>query len=365
MSGPDARLTQGDRLLILRLGAVGDVIRTLPALHLIRRAAPGVFIAWLVEDLSRDLLAGHPEIDEVIRFPRRELLEAAVRPARIPGLLRDLARGLRGRRFTVAADFQGSLKSGLAARLSGARRRVGFAPGHAREMSFLFTNVWVRPGPAALNRVARNLLLAEALGASGDEVEIVLPERPDEARRAEVILRELSCGTPIVLSPGTSHRQRRKAWPPEHYARLAALLRRDFGAAPLVAWGPGEEETARGIVAASAGAARALPPTGLRLLAALLRRAALFVGADTGPMHLAWGVGCPVVALFGPTDPRLNGPLGPDHAVLRRGPRTALIAPEEVLAAARRALQRRGGDLRIAPRLSRAAVFRTAADAAR
>jgi lipopolysaccharide heptosyltransferase I len=360
-----APLSRADRLLLIRLGAVGDVLRTLPALHLIRRTFPSLHVAWLVEDLSRELLEGHPEIDEVIRFPRRELRAAAARPARIVALFRDVVRDLRARRFTVAADFQGSLKSGLLARLSGASRRIGLAPGHARELSFLFTNAWVRPASTTMNRVARNLLLAEALGAGGDEVEIVLPERPEEGREAEAILRELAPGPrpAIVLSPGTSRRQRRKRWPADHYARLAALLREGGEAACLVAWGPGEDETARRIVSASGGAARMLPATGLRLLAALLRRAALFVGADTGPMHLAWGVGCPVVALFGPTDPRLNGPLGQDHVVLRRGGHTASIAPEEVLAAARRVLDRPGRPAApgAATRLSRAALFAPAA----
>jgi ADP-heptose:LPS heptosyltransferase len=85
----------------------------------------------------------------------------------------------------------------------------------------------------------------------------------------------------------------------------------------VVVWGPGEEELARSVIAISEGGAILAPATSLRLLAAMLRRASLFVGADTGPMHLAWAVGCPVVALFGPTDPRLNAPLGNGHRVLR------------------------------------------------
>ena len=361
VSDSTAPLTPYDRLLVIRLGAVGDVVRTLPALHLIRRTFPSVHIAWLVEDLPRELLEGHPEIDAVIRFPRRELRAAVARPGRLLTLLRDLRRDLRSRRFTIAADFQGSLKSGLLSRLSGAPRRVGLAPGHARELSFLFSNVWVRPPSPTMNRVARNLLLAEALGARGDEVETVLPERPGEGHEAEAILRDLAPGSDplVVLSPGTSHLQRHKRWPAGHYTRLAALLRGSLRAVSLVAWGPGEEQTARGIVSSSAGAARLLPATGLRLLAALLRRADLFIGADTGPMHLAWGVGCPVVALFGPTDPRLNAPLGPDHTVLRRGRLTASITPEEVVAAARRVLERpaRSKVSGSAAPLSRASLF--------
>jgi len=355
---PAVRLEDHDRVLLIRLGAVGDVLRTLPALHLIRTSYPGLHLTWMVEDPSRDLLVGHPEIDEIIVFPRRELREAALRPRRLAERLAALAEALRQRRFGVAIDFQGSFKSGLLARMSGAPRRVGFAPGHCREFSFLLTNEWVRPRERRLNRVERNLFMAERLGASGDEIEVILRERSDEGREAESLLGSINpAGVPVVLlSPGTSPRQRWKRWPVEHYARLASLLRSRVGALPLVAWGPGEEGLARAIASDSLGQAVVAPRTSLRILAAILRRCALFVGADTGPMHLAWGVGCPVVALFGPTDPRLNAPLGPAHIVLRAGMSTSNIPPEQALTAAETILGRRSAPTRT-PRLSRAALF--------
>ena len=166
-----------------------------------------------------------------------------------------------------------------------------------------------------------------------------------------------------MLSPGTSHLQAHKRWPAGHYARLATLLRASLGAVPLVVWGPGEEDLARRVVSHSGGAARIAPLIGLRLLAALLRRAGLFIGADTGPMHLAWGVGCPVVALFGPTDPRLNAPLGEAHAVLRNASAADAITPESVLAAARGIAGRGRPPFRqgAAPVLSRGALFRAPA----
>ncbi len=347
-------LQPSDRLLVIRLGAVGDVIRTLPAVRWIRGAFPDVPIAWVVEDLSRDLLIGHPDIDEVIRFPRRELREVLVHPLRAARALAALLRHLRSGRFTIAADFQGSVKSGLLALLSGARRRVGFAPGHSREASWMFTNEWVRLPKTRMNRVTRNLQFAAALGGDGDEVTILLPERAEEQAEADRIIGELrNGGRPVVvLSAGTSHRQRHKRWPPGHYARLAALMERTLGVIPAIAWGPGEEEMARAIVLEAGHGARLLPPMGLRLLASVLRRADLFVGADTGPMHLAWAVGCPVIALFGPTDPALNAPLGRRAVTLRNGGSTADVAPEAVLDAARALLTA------AAPRPDPTAVFR-------
>lgn len=359
-------LDDRDRVLLIRLGAVGDVLRTLPALHLIRETFPSVHLAWIVEDLARDLLDGHPEIDEVLRFPRREIGAAAGNPLRMAASLAALRRQLRARRFTVALDFQGSFKSAFLALLSGAPRRVGFGPGHCREFSFVFTSEWVRPVDPRLNRVERNCLLAEALGAAGDEIEVILPERPEEEHEAEALLHTVNPGgSPVVvLSPGTSRRQRRKRWPPESFGRLASLLAASIGALPLVVFGPGEEALARSIVFASGKRAALSPPTSLRLLASLLRRAALFVGADTGPMHLAWGVGCPVLALFGPTDPRLNAPLGPGHVILKAGGSMADITPEQAFEAARGLVPRRPATARSAsPRLSRAALFPRAAGA--
>ncbi len=357
MARTPAPLQSHDHALVIRLGAVGDVLRTLPAVHLIRKAYPGLHLVWIVEDLSRDLLEGHPEIDEVIRFPRREIRADRWHPRRLAGRLADLRRDLRSRRFGVALDFQGSLKSGLLALLSGAPRRVGFAPGHSRELSFLCATEWVRPASRWLNRVEKNLVLAEAVGATGDEVTVILPERRDEGTRAEAILREAApgCEPVVVVAPGTSRLQRHKRWPAASFARLALLGRRSLGCVSLVTWGPGEENLARAVVAASEGAARLAPPMGLRLLASVLRRAALFVGADTGPMHLAWVVGCPVVALFGPTDPRLNAPLGEGHVLLRAAGPIELLPPEEVIEAARRALRGRppSGTPAAAPRLSR------------
>jgi len=351
MERAPAPLTARERVLVIRLGAVGDVLRALPALHLIRRSYPEAHLAWIVEDRALDLLVDHPDLDQVIRFPRAGLRAAARRPARLPAALIGFGRELRRHGFTVSIDAQGSFKSALIGMLSGARRRVGFAPGHCREASFLLTNEWVRPPSPWLNRVEKNLLLAESLGAAGDEVSVVLPEREAEGREADRLLKGLApSGEPvIVLSPGTSLRQRYKRWPAEHFARLARLVSGALGVVPLVVWGPGEERLAAAVVEGSAGSARLAPAAGLRPLAAVLRRAAGFVGADTGPMHLAWAVGCPVVALFGPTDPRLNAPLGEGHEVLRGGVTMASIAPETVLDAVGRILARPAAGLRPAP----------------
>jgi lipopolysaccharide heptosyltransferase I len=332
MERPPATLSAADRVLLVRLGAVGDVLRALPAVRRVRVAFPGLSLSWIVEDLSRPLLEDHPDVDAVIPFPRREM-RAIGRPATPLAAVRALKRRLREGDFTACIDLQSSFKSGATTLLSGAPRRIGFAPGHCRELSFLFSNEWVPLSSPWLNRVDRNLEMAAALGACSGAADAVLPERPAEGRAATALLEDLvpGGGPAVVFSPGVSRRQSWKAWPGGHYGRLARLLHRSRGIRPIVVWGPGEEELARTIARTAGPSVVLAPPTGLRLLAALLRRSTVFVGADTGPMHLAWVTGCRVVALFGPTDPRLNAPRGDGHRVLCSADGTmASLLPEAV-----------------------------------
>lgn len=318
MERPVAPLRPEDRVLVVRLGAVGDVIRALPAVHRLRLAFPRARLAWIVEDRSAPLLDGHPDLDEVIVLSRRDLRDAARRPGRLASITSTLRERLRGGRYDVAVDLQGTLKSAIVSILSGAPRRVGFAPPHCREASFLFTHEWARLSAPVLNRVDRNLEMAARLGAPDGPVAAAIGETQADGAAAERILEGLRPlqGDPVILCPGASRRQAFKRWPAASWSRLARLLAA-AGRSPVVVWGPGEEALAEQIERDSAGDARRAPPTSLPVLAAVLRRSALFVGADTGPMHLAWAVGCRVVALFGPTDPRLNAPRGPGDLVLQ------------------------------------------------
>jgi lipopolysaccharide heptosyltransferase I len=338
-------LRPADRVLIVRLGAVGDVLRSLPALRQIRAAFPAAHLAWIVEDLSAPLLEGHPDLDQVVTLSRSEMGRAGRSLREMARLIGRLRRQLRAARYDVAVDLQSSFKSGVLTRLAGASRRVGFAPGFCREASFLFTTEWLPLSSPWLNRVERHLEMASALGSPRlHPAPPPLPERVEDGREADAILaRALTPSEPpIVISPGVSRRQSFKTWPPVHYVRLATLIRRTMSLRPLIVWGPGEEDLAGSIVRGAGGDALLAPRTSLRVLAAMLRRSAAFVGADTGTMHLAWIVGCPVVALFGPTDPRLNAPWGDGHVVLRAAStRMQDLAPELVLEALRGALARR------------------------
>lgn len=312
---------RGDGLfvIVVRLAALGDVLRTLPAVRVVRAALPAASIAWAVDDRWSGVLDGHPDIDARIEFPRRSLQDASRRPgawATAAGDLRRFVARLRSRpddrTATLVVDFHGNLRSGLVAVASGARARLGFDGHQQKEGNRWLTTHRVPSLDRRESRTDRNLRLIAALGLP--EVPagpVALPlgsERADDAVR---IVRETlgTSGPYAVLSPGASVAQAYKRPPPGLLAEAAVALA-DRGIGALVVWGPGEEDDARRVATAARGSARVAPPTSLPLLAALIRGARLFVGGDTGPLHLACAVGCPVVGLYGPTDPQVNAPWG-------------------------------------------------------
>jgi lipopolysaccharide heptosyltransferase I len=313
-------------ILLIRLSAMGDVVRTLPALMCLRRAYPQAHITWAVEEASRDILADQADLDEVLVFPRRKLARLLLHPDEIGDARAALAtftRALKEARFDLVIDFQGTFKSGLMARLTGAPRRVGLGRGQAREMSYIFyteTAKLARPQSGKQSRVERALALVAHLGVSTEGATSSLPERAEDAAYVEEFLRTLAsaggpAAAPVVIFPGTSRVQAYKRYPPANFARAADQIGRQTGAPVVVAWGPGEQEIASEVVAAMATAAVLSPSLTLGQLTALIRRARVFVAGDTGPMHIAWTVDTPLVAVYGPTDPEVNQPGGRFSAI--------------------------------------------------
>jgi len=299
----------GLSLLVIRLGAMGDIVRTLPAVRLVRFGLPDARIHWLAWEPWSTLLAGHPDLDGVVAVPRAALRAQAKDPTRwggLAGTTRRLTRELRGLRATLVMDFHGDLRSGLLGRLSGAPVRLGYEGHQQKEGNRLLTTHRVPSGDRRTPRLERNLDLVRALG---------LPVRPvpdagielDEGTLAEARAIVAGSGDYAILSPGASVRQAYKKPPAPLFAAAARRLARE-GIAPWVVHGPGEADDADRVVRASEGIARLAPPTTLMTLTALIAGARLFVGGDSGPMHLACGVGCPVVGIYGPTDPLVNTP---------------------------------------------------------
>jgi len=331
---------------MVRLSAIGDVVNTLPAVALLRRAWPDVFLGFVVEDRARDVIVDHPLIDRVYVFPRRHWrsLLRSNDPRdwlRLGREVRAYVRALRADHYDAVLDEQGNLKGAVHALASGAPRRIGFARGHDYELNHLLSTEQVTPPAERPHRVDKFVSLLGALGVEGAQRDYVLPA--DAAARAHTVQyltdQGLVPGGFVVVHPGTSDHGAEKRWPAESFAALARLVRAELALPVLVTWGPGEEELAQGVCGLADGAARPGPRTGSLLeLAELLRCAAVFVSADTGPMHLAVAAGVRCVALFGPKDPAVYGPYGAGHVVIRPAggdTRTGMsrIPPEQVLAA--------------------------------
>ena len=307
------------RILLVRLSAIGDCLHAAPVVAALRRAHPDAFIGWAIQEPAATLLRDCPGVDRFHLYPRR----ARGVGDRL-GALGRFRRELRSCRYDAALDVQGLTKSGLVAWWSGARRRIGFRGGPAmgsRELNRLFLNRRFAVDLDVRHVVDRNLALLSASGLIGDErpsAEWRLPEYAEPGPLAFLDRRGLAAGGYAVVSPGTIWRT--KLWPPRRFAETVRRLGRERGLPVVVAWA-GEEErrAAEEIVAGAGDVCRVLPapPTDLRELATLLRRAALFLGCDSGPAHLAAAMGVPCVSVFGPTDPARNGPYGPRSAAVQ------------------------------------------------
>jgi len=283
------------RILIVRLGSLGDLVHTLPAVTAFRRAFPAAEIDWLVDAPHREFLELVPVISSLVVLERRGA-----------GGWLDVVRTLRPRRYDMAVDFQGLVKSAALARLSGAKRVAGFAFPAVREslaVPFYTDPISV---PKSAHVVQKNLLLAGALGAAGTALEFPIAAVSSDSAASFLA----ADGRPFVLlNPGAAWPNKR--WPPDRLGAVARWLMERKGLTSVVLWGPGEQAVADEAVRTSSGAARIAPPTGLKDLIALARRARLIVSGDTGPLHIASALGVPAVALFGPTNPLRNGPWNP------------------------------------------------------
>jgi len=274
----------GPRILVIRLGAMGDVIAALPAVASLKHSIPHSKITWVVEPKWSVLLEGNPYVDSVMFLDRRTLQGLA-----------SAWRELRAARFDLAVDFQGLIKSALVATIARPERIFGFDAAHARESPaswFYSTKVQIRSHHA----VERNLDLAAAAGASNVLRTFPLPPGQPEGHLPE--------GDFVLASPLAGWGA--KQWPLEYYSKLAQVLRREWDL-PLVlnAAEPIRVEGAETHVSGIPGLIHAT------------RRAAAIIGVDSGPMHLAAALSKPGIALYGPTDPGRHGPYGGTFNVLR------------------------------------------------
>ena len=305
-----------DRILVIRLGALGDVIRTLPAVKALRSSYPGAHLTWLVERGSADVVDAAGFTDETMVFPREELVDA-LRAADGLAFLRSLlafTRRLRDRRFDLTLDFHGILKSGLLARLSGAPIRYGFGSVLAKEFAEVFANRHVDVPTPAISRYERNAALLKGLvpDAKIPDEPFLTPSPLAAARltaRLRVSGRDEERGF-VLMHPGSSPRARYKRYAPSAWAEVARRLAAEGVPVWIAAGRTGEERALAAEVLRLANNTLVSAPEarGFDDLLALLDRASVFVSCDSGPLHAASLAGIPVVQLLGPTDPIQNAP---------------------------------------------------------
>jgi lipopolysaccharide heptosyltransferase I len=297
------------RITIVRLSAIGDCIHGLPVLCALRDALPHAHLSWVVEGRTADFLRRHPALDQVIQVPRKWL--------KSPRAVWKLRRELRTIKPDVTIDLQGLTKSAIAARIAGAKTRIGFDGIDGRELSRWSNNVRVEP--QCTHIIDRNLELLRPLDIRPRIVRFGLPAFDEEDATIGKFLRErgLATGQFAIINAGSGWASRR--WPTEWFTEVARYLGETYRLPSVVVWGGGDEQVQAATIATPAGGhAHVAPPTTLAELAALCRRARFFFSSDTGPLHLAAAVGTPCIGMYGPVDARRNGPYGRGHVILQR-----------------------------------------------
>ena len=303
MSAANEIVTPPRHALIVLLGAIGDVVRALPLLGRMRRAWPDTHITWAVEPKSSPILERHRWLDDVIVYDRR----------RAPWSFAPFLRTVRGGKFDLVVDLQRHLKSGITAYASGAPTRVGFDAANTKEFNHLFSTRQIEPQPNMRLKLLQYQAFGDALGLPAAPIEFGLEASAVERERVIGLLQ----GAPrpllgVILG---------SSWPsriyfPESIARvIAELARPSNGSAPLfpvLIGGPDESGIAAEVMRAAGGlpALNLAGKTTLRDLIAIFSECTAAFGPDSGPMHIAAAVGCPIVSLWGSTAAERSAPWG-------------------------------------------------------
>ena len=311
-----------ERLLVVRLSAMGDIIHALPAAAVLRTAFPEAVIGWVVEERWAELLCTLPSARSGPRSSQRPLadrvhtvnLKSWRRSFYSPQIWEQIAAALselRGVRYQVAVDFQGAARSAMIAHWSNAQTVYGAMQPRENIASMFYTRQVITHGEHV---VEQNISLAEAMaGKKFPTPSVELPYDEAAEKQCEEKLSQLGVSNFAILNPGAGWGA--KQWPAERFGSVAIKLA-EQGLKSLVNFGPGEQDLAHQLKMASHGTAQPLSSS-LTQLIALTRRAKLFIGGDTGPLHLAAALNIPVVGIYGPTNPARNGPFGTRSIVLR------------------------------------------------
>jgi len=303
------------KILIIRLSAIGDVLRVLPAFQVLRKNYPEASFGWVAEEGSADILKAQPELDKVFIFPKKTISRKLASPLTFFSGVQDFRAfmaPIRAEGYDLAFDFHGNLKSGIISRFSNVPRRVGFTKTFCQEGNFLCNNLRFPQDSKRVSRITRNLTLLKKFGLSleHERPTIHIPEADQEIVQQFFLQEQVNSKLPVVaIHPGTSAVTPYKRWDSYRYAVVADNIIEANGAQVVFTWAGAELEMVKDIVAQMKNRAIIGPHTkNLCQLAEIFRSSDLYVGSDTGPMHLAAFIGTPVVGLFGPTDPVVHEP---------------------------------------------------------
>ncbi len=300
------------KILIVRLGSLGDIIHALPAQQLLHHCLPHTEIHWLTESAYVPLLEAAPGVTRVwVAGLRKWSWQSSTKP------FLHLMRALRREHFDLAFDFQGLVKSAIVARVSGARMVAGFGAELTRERlasSFYSREAVTQPGEK-LHVVDLNLRLAHQPGCTNGAGPIIPLRIPDASiRLVREKLAKQGIHRPVLLNPGAGWVT--KVWPINQYAALAVRIQQELGIPVVLTYGPGEERVVEAFQ--QAGTNVFSFPTSIMELAALCRESRLMVAGDTGPLHLAVALRTPTVAIMGPSAVWRNGPYTDADIVVKR-----------------------------------------------
>lgn len=301
------------RILIVRLGAMGDILHALPAVAALHAALPSAEIAWVVEPRWVELLRFEGASSEEMPIVNRVYLAPAKRWSRAPlsprtlAEIRQLTRSLRQEKYDLTIDLQGAVRSAFIARLARPRTIAGEAAPREPIARYLFTQQIATKGVHVVEQA-----LEVTSAAVGIPLPMMAPALPVDANaekwRDAIVKRRYA-----VINPGAGWGAKR--WPPDRYAQVARSLA-ERGYQVFINASAEERDLGNSVVVASGGAAQ-MVACSIGELTSLLRRASLFIGGDTGPLHLAAALQRPCVGIYGPTDPARNGPFGTANRVLR------------------------------------------------
>jgi heptosyltransferase-1 len=322
------------RLLVVRLGAMGDILHALPAVTALRQTHPDWVIDWVVEPHWQSLLAAErnsgrgparPLIDHLHLAPTRSWRKAPFSRQTVHEI-NALRTAMKAAEYDAVIDLQGAIRSAVIARLAYGKRLIGEAEPRERAARWLFSE---RIATHGTHVIEQDIELASAIARDKlAPVPPLLPVDPAAEAWADKILPSTSHQPIVLINPGAGWGAKR--WPAERYAAMAQCLIAG-GCRILINVGPGEELLAGAILRQTGGAATPLVCS-LAQLIAVTRRISLAIAGDTGPLHLACALERSVVGLYGPTDPSRNGPFGTRFIVLRspesRRDHTRYQAPE-------------------------------------